>query len=82
MPPKALDDGIVYDRPLARPARLDELAALDLVRVVELLDGERSVGGCLVDAGVDETRWESFLRALGSLRDSYMLADAGGDRAA
>lgn len=29
VPPKALDDGIVYDRPLARPARLDELAALD-----------------------------------------------------
>ncbi len=62
--------------------RLSFLKHPDLVRVVEALDGERSVGECLVDAGVDETRWDSFLRALGSLRDSHMLADAGGDRAA
>lgn len=29
VPPKALDEGIAYDRPMTRPRRLDELARLD-----------------------------------------------------
>lgn len=45
----------------------------DLVRVVQNLDGTRSVRDALEDAGVEESRWPSFLGALATLRDSEMI---------
>ncbi len=60
--------------------KLSFLKHPDLVRTVESLDGDRTVGDALADAGVAEERWGSFLGALGSLLDSKMLIDAeGGD---
>lgn len=93
--PVALDHRLVLHPAVSlRPERFGALAYSfdtrklsflkhpDLVRVVDSLDGERTVGDALVDVGVDEGRWGSFLVALGTLRDSQMLVDVGGDRAA
>ena len=45
----------------------------DLVRVVEALDGTRTVTTALDEVGVDERRRPSFLRALATLETSEML---------
>lgn len=93
--PVALDHRLVLHPAVSlRPERFGALAYSfdtrklsflkhpDLVRVVDSLDGERTVGDALAYVGVDEVRWGSFLVALGTLRDSQMLVDVGGDRAA
>ena len=53
--------------------KLSFLKHPDLVRVVESLDGSRTVRDSLVEVGVDERRWPTFLRALATLRTSEML---------
>ncbi len=45
----------------------------DLLRVVESLDGEQTVGEALRSAQVDERRWPSFVTALSTLEGSEML---------
>jgi len=45
----------------------------DVVRVVQSLDGERTLAETLTACDVDETRWPSFERALSSLTESEML---------
>lgn len=45
----------------------------DLVRVVEALDGTRTVTTALDEVGVDERRRPSFLRALATLETSEMI---------
>jgi len=53
--------------------RLIFLKHPDMVRVVESLDGEATLGEVLAGCGIDERRWSSFERALSSLIDSEML---------
>lgn len=53
--------------------KLSFLKHPDLVRVVELLDGRRTVGEAFDEAGVDPRRRPSFLVALGTLRRSEMI---------
>ena len=53
--------------------RLSFLKHPDLVRVVELLDGTRSVRDALVAVGVEERRWPSFAAALATLETSEMI---------
>ena len=53
--------------------KLSFLKHPDLVRVVESLDGSRSLREALVEAGVDEARWPSFLTALATLETSEMI---------
>jgi putative mycofactocin binding protein MftB len=45
----------------------------DVVRVVQSLDGERTLAEALTACDVDETRWPSFERALSALTESEML---------
>ena len=45
----------------------------DLVRVVEALDGTRTVTTALAEVGVDDRRRPSFLRALATLETSEMI---------
>ncbi len=53
--------------------KLSFLKHPDLVRVVESLDGTRTVGQALEQAGVAPRRWPSFLTALGTLEASEMI---------
>jgi len=53
--------------------KLSFLKHPDLVRVVELLDGDRTVGQVLEAAGVEPGRRPSFLTALTTLRRSEMI---------
>ena len=53
--------------------KLSFLKHPDLVRVVESLDGTRTVGQALDAAGIDAARSRSFLTALGTLVASEML---------
>jgi len=53
--------------------RLTFLTSPDVVAVVEALDHQPTVGDALRAAGVDERRWPSFLRALGSLEASEVI---------
>jgi putative mycofactocin binding protein MftB len=53
--------------------KLSFLKHPDLVRVVESLDGSRSLRQALVEAGVDEARWPSFVSALATLETSEMI---------
>lgn len=53
--------------------RLSFLKHPELVRVVESLDGSRSVRDALVHVQVDERRWPSFLTALATLERSEMI---------
>ena len=53
--------------------KLSFLKHPDLVRVVELLDGERTLREAFDAAGVDDRRRRSFLSALGTLRRSEMI---------
>lgn len=57
--------------------KLSFLKHPDLVTVVELLDGSRSVGAALDEVGVSPQRRGSFLRALTTLVASEMLAPVG-----
>jgi putative mycofactocin binding protein MftB len=45
----------------------------DVVRVVQSLDGERTLAATLAECGIAESRWPSFDRALGALTESEML---------
>ncbi|MCP4436929.1 MAG: mycofactocin biosynthesis chaperone MftB [Actinomycetia bacterium] len=45
----------------------------DLLRVLELLDSESTLAEALVAAGVDESRWPSFVAALETLEASEMV---------
>jgi putative mycofactocin binding protein MftB len=56
--------------------KLSFLKHPDLLRAVELLDGDRTVGEALDAAGVEVSRWPSFLAALATLERSEMLAPA------
>jgi putative mycofactocin binding protein MftB len=53
--------------------KLSFLKHPDLVTVVESLDGTRTVGQALEQAGVASQRWPSFLHALGTLEASEMI---------
>ena len=53
--------------------KLSFLKHPDLVRVVESLDGSRTVEAALEQAGVAPARWGSFRTALDTLRASRML---------
>jgi putative mycofactocin binding protein MftB len=53
--------------------KLSFLKHPDLVRVVESLDGSRPLRQALLDAGVDQSRWPSFLTALATLESSEMI---------
>ena len=53
--------------------KLSFLKHPDLVRVVESLDGTRSLREALVEVGVDEARWPTFLAALATLETSEMI---------
>mgnify|MGYP000925941288 FL=1 len=53
--------------------KLSFLKHPDLVRVVESLDGTRTVGQAIGAVGIDTTRSSSFLAALATLVDSEML---------
>lgn len=53
--------------------KLSFLKHPDLVRLVELLDGTRTVGEAIGAVGLDVGRAPSFLTALGTLVDSEML---------
>ena len=53
--------------------KLSFLKHPDLVRVVESLDGTRSLRQALTDAGVDPRRWPSFVAALATLESSEMI---------
>jgi putative mycofactocin binding protein MftB len=55
--------------------RLTFLRSKEMLAVVEALDGQPSVAGALRQAGVDETRWPSFVRALDSLAGSGMIRE-------
>jgi putative mycofactocin binding protein MftB len=47
----------------------------DVVRVVDALDGDRTLAEVLVSCGIDERRWPSFETALSSLERSEMLRE-------
>lgn len=53
--------------------KLSFLKHPDLVRVVESLDGTRSLRDAFIAAGVDEPRWPAFLSALSTLETSEMI---------
>ncbi len=53
--------------------RLSFLRSLDMVEVVEALDGAPSVRVALAEAGVEERRWGSFTTALAQLERSEMI---------
>jgi len=53
--------------------RLSFIKHVDLLAVVEALDGERTVGEVLDSVGVDSGRHASFLTALATLSDSEVL---------
>lgn len=53
--------------------KLSFLKHPDLVRVVESLDGTRTVAQAIGEVGIDARRSPSFLTALGTLVDSEML---------
>lgn len=53
--------------------RLSFLKHPDLVRVVESLDGSRSVREAFELVGVEEHRWTAFRRALATLETSEMI---------
>jgi putative mycofactocin binding protein MftB len=45
----------------------------DLLRVLEQLDAEPSLEAALQAAGVEESRWPSFIKALETLEESEMV---------
>jgi len=53
--------------------RLIFLRHPDMVAVVEALGAHDSVGETLAASGIDESRWDSFLAALESLRESEVV---------
>jgi len=53
--------------------KLSFLKHPDLLRVLEQLDNEPTLADALEAAGVDRSRWPSFLRALDTLEDSEMV---------
>lgn len=53
--------------------RLTFLKRPELVTVVTLLDGRRSVRDCLTEAGVDEQQWSAYAEALDALVSADML---------
>jgi putative mycofactocin binding protein MftB len=55
--------------------RLIFLRHPDVVEVLRALDGDTTVTDVLRAAGIDESRWPSFVRALASLLDSGVLRE-------
>lgn len=53
--------------------RLVFLRHPDMVRLVESLDGRRSLADALEAAGIDRSRWTSFVAALESLRGAEVV---------
>jgi putative mycofactocin binding protein MftB len=53
--------------------RLSFLKSPEMLRVLEQLDNEPTLGGALEAAGVDRRRWPSFLEALETLEASEMV---------
>ena len=53
--------------------RLSFLRAPELVALVRDLERHDSLGAALAASGIDERRWSSFEKALGSLLDSEMI---------
>ncbi len=87
--PVTLDDRLVLHPDVAlRPERFGALAYhfgnrrlsfikhVDLLAVVESLDGEHTVGEILDRVGVDARRHPAFLSALATLSDSEVLRAA------
>ena len=87
--PVALDDRLVVHPDVSfRPERFGALAYhfgnrrlsfikhVDLLAVVEALDGELTVREALDGVGVDPSRYGSFLAALTTLSDSEVLRAA------
>jgi putative mycofactocin binding protein MftB len=56
--------------------RLIFLRHPDVVEVLRALDGDTMVIDVLRAAGIDESRWPSFVRALESLLDSGVLRES------
>ena len=56
--------------------RLSFIKHVDLLAVVERLDGERTVGEVMDQVGVEPRRHGAFLDALGTLADSEVLRAA------
>ncbi|MBX7162031.1 MAG: phosphoribosylformylglycinamidine synthase subunit PurL [Acidimicrobiia bacterium] len=92
VPPKALDDGVVYDRPMARPARLDELAAADPVEVLPPVNDTTLAGEVVAlmrSPNLADTSWawrqydhQLFLNTVaGPGLDAAVLRVKGTDRA-
>lgn len=53
--------------------RLSFLRSPEIVAVVRALSGSGSTREALVECGIDERRWPSFVSALESLEDSGMI---------
>lgn len=53
--------------------KLSFLKHPDLLRVLEQLDTEPSLGAALESAGISPRRWSSFLKALETLESSEMI---------